>query len=135
MTRNLASLVSPNHIISNSDYMQSVLFVIPESEESTWMNEYETLLPMGAVPRSSRELHRDDGYILYVVVVMKKFIEEYVKAAAAKKFIARLDFEINSEQQAQETEALSKLESDVKNQWVFKRSFLSVLFTFYCSHH
>ena len=46
MTRNLAGLVSPNHIISNSDYMQSVLFVIPESEESTWMNEYETLLPM-----------------------------------------------------------------------------------------
>ena len=59
-------------------------------------------------------MHRDDGYILYVVVVMKKFIEEYVKAAAAKKFIARLDFEINSEQQAQEAEALSKLESDVK---------------------
>lgn len=118
MTRNLSGLVSVNDIIPTSDYMQSVLFIIPESEESTWINEYETFLPMGAVPRSARALHRDDGYILYVVVIMKKFMDEYVTIASSKKFIARLDFEINSEQQTQEVENLSKLESDVKNQWV-----------------
>ena len=136
MTRNLSGLVSANDIVSNSDYMQSVLFIIPESEESTWINEYESLLPLGAVPRSARALHRDEGYILYVVVVMKKFIEEYVKTAANKKFIARLDFETNSEQQAQETEALSKLESDVKNQWVKCFIQLTFLFIHYLySHH
>lgn len=118
MTRNLSGLVSVNDIIPASEYMQSIIFVIPESEESAWINEYETLLPIGAIPRSARALHRDDGYILYVIVVMKKFVEEYVKTAASKKFIARLDFEIYSEQQTQEVENLSKLESDVKNQWV-----------------
>lgn len=118
MTRNLSGLVSVNDIIPTSDYMQSVLFIIPESEESTWINQYETFLPMGAVPRSARALYRDDGYILYVVVIMKKFMEEYVTIASSKKFIARLDFEISSEQQSQEVENLSKLESDVKNQWV-----------------
>ena len=118
MTRNLSGLVSTNDLIANSDYLQSVIFVIPESEEFTWLNEYETLLPMGAVPRSARALHREDGYILYIVVVMKKFIDDYVKIAVTKKFIPRLDFEVNSEQQVQETENLSKLESDAKNQWV-----------------
>lgn len=118
MTRNLAGLVSANDIIPNSDYMQSVLFVIPESENSIWLNRYETLLPLGAVPRSALELFREDGFILYVVVVMKKFVEEYIKVAADKKFIARLDFEINSEQQIEDAEKLSRLESDVKNQWV-----------------
>lgn len=118
MTRNLSGLVTANDLISHSDYMQSVLFVIQESEEQTWLNEYETLLPLGAVPRSARALCRDDGQVLYVVVLMKKFLDDFIKAAASKKFIARTDFQIDSEQQAQETEALSKLEADVKSQWV-----------------
>ena len=119
LTRNLSGLVAVNDIISQSDYMQSVLFVIPESEEKIWLNEYESLLPLGAVPRSARVLCRDDGQVLYVVVEMKKFVDDFIQAAAPKKFIARTDFQFDSEQQTQETEAISKLESDVKSQWVF----------------
>ena len=118
MTRNLSGLVTANDLIPRSDYMQSVLFVIPELEEKNWLNEYESLLPLGAVPRSARALCRDDGQVLYVVVLMKKFIDDFIQAAGSKKFIARTDFQIDSEQQNQETEALSKLEADVKNQWV-----------------
>lgn len=118
MTRNLSGLVTANDLLSQSDYMQSVLFVIPESEEKIWLNEYESLLPLGAVPRSARALCRDDGQVLYVVVLMKKFMDDFIQAAAPKKFIARTDFQIDSEQQNQETEALSKLEADVKSQWV-----------------
>lgn len=111
-------MVKAEDLISNSEYMQSILFVINENDEQSWLNEYESILPLGAVPRSARELHREDGQILYIVVLMKKFVDEYVKAAAAKKFIARTDFVLDSEQQAQESEAHSKVEADVKNQWV-----------------
>lgn len=128
MTRNLSGLVKAEDLISASDYMQSVLFVIQESEEQIWLNEYESLLPFGAVPRSARALYRDDGQVLYVVVLMKKFVDEYIKAAAAKKYIARTDFEINSEQNSQETEAFSKLEIDVKSQWVIEKRFVFQLF-------
>lgn len=127
MTRNLSGLVTEKDLISNSDYMQSVLFVIQESEEQAWLNEYETILPLGAVPRSARALCRDDGQILYVVVLMKKFTEEFIQAAASKKYIARTDFQIDSEQQAQETEALSKLETDVKTQWVISKHALFII--------
>ena len=123
MTRNLSGLVKADDIIPGSDYMQSVLFVIQESDEATWQNEYERLLPLGAVPRSARVLCRDDGQILYVIVLMKKFAEEYIKAATAKKFIARTDFELNSEQNTQEFEAVFKLEADLKSQWVNSKSY------------
>lgn len=123
MTRNLSGLVTEKDLISTSDYMQSVLFVIQESEEQAWLNEYETIVPLGAVPRSARALCRDDGQVLYVVVLMKKFTEEFIQAAATKKFIARTDFQIDSEQQAQETEAFYKLETDVKTQWVILNDF------------
>ena len=118
MTRNLSSLVTAEDVLSSSDYMQSVLFVIQESDETTWLNEYERLLPLGAVPRSARTLYRGDGQVLYVVVLMKKFLNDYIQAAAAKKFIARTDFQIDSEQNVQEAETFSKLEIDVKTQWV-----------------
>lgn len=118
ITRNLNGIVKPKDLILESDYMESVLFVIQDSDESTWINEYESILPLGAVPRSAKVLHKEDGQILYVVVVMKKFAEEYIKAAASKKFIARTDFVINSEENMQESENLTKIESDVKNQWV-----------------
>lgn len=128
MTRNLSGLVKPEDVISNSDYMQSLLFVIQESEESIWLNEYERLLPIGAVPRSARVLYRDDGQVLYVIIVMKKFVDEYIQVALAKKFIARTDFEVNSEQNAQESEAHSKLEADVKSQWVkYFESFFNII--------
>lgn len=131
MNRNLSGLVKAEDFISNSDYMQSVLFVINESDEQAWLNEYESILPLGAVPRSARALSRDDGQILYIVLLMKKFVDDYVKEAAGKKFIARTDFVLDSEQQAQQSEALSKVEADVKSQWVNIRLFrvLNVLFS------
>ena len=118
MTRNLSDLVTSNDIIPSSDYLQSALFIISEADESKWLNEYETILPLGAVPRSARVLHKEDGQILYVIVVMKKFFDEYIQASAAKKFIARTDFNLDSEQQSKETEAIFKLEADIKSQWV-----------------
>ena len=131
MTRNLSGLVTEKDLVSNSDYMQSVLFVIQESEEQAWLNEYETILPLGAVPRSARALCRDDGQVLYVVVLMKKFIEEFIQASASKKFIARTDFQIDSEQQTQETEAFSKLETDVKIQLVIFNEIIVFTIDFY----
>lgn len=118
MTRNLAGLVNSNDIIQNSDYLQSVFIIILEADESRWLNEYESILPLGAVPRSARALHKEDGQILYTVVIMKKFVEEYVRTAALKRFVARMDFQLDSDQQTQETEAISKLEADIKSQWV-----------------
>lgn len=131
MTRNLSGLISSNDLISNSEYMQSVVFIIPETSESSWLDEYESILPLGAVPRSARALHREDGQVLYSVVVMKKFMDEYIKASHAKKYLARTDFEFSSEQEAQESESCSKLEADVKSQWVFKKYVYDLLPSFY----
>ena len=72
-------------------------------------------------------LHKEDGQILYVIVIMKKFIAEYIQAAASRKFIARTDFDLDLEQQTKETEAVSKLETDIKTQWV-NNNFISYIF-------
>lgn len=141
INRNLTGLVKSTDILTNSEYLQSVLFVIPRNEEAKWLNEYETLIPLGAVPRSARSLHTENEHILYVIVVIQKYVQEYIQAATSKGYVARTDFQFDPEAQSQEGIAVEKLESDVKSQWVQFTSFLRMYWFLYivlyclCSLH
>lgn len=89
--------------------------------QAGWLDEYEGLVPMGAVPRSARQLAEDGEYLLYGVVLLKKHAEEYLKEAAKRKYVPRSDFVYDAELVAQNWDASSKLESEVQSQWVQER--------------
>lgn len=118
LTRNLNGLVQAEDVIQNSEYLQTYFFVINKSIQAAWLNEYEGLIPMGAVPRSARQLAEDGEYLLYGVVLLKKYAEEYVKEAAKRKYVPRTDFSFDAEVLSQNWDASSKLESEVQSQWV-----------------
>ena len=101
--------------------MQTAFFVINQNDKKSWLEKYEGLVPMGAVPRSAKLIVEDAEHALFGVVLMKKYAEEYIKAASLLKFVPRTDFTFDSEAAYLSHEAANKLESEVQSQWVIQQ--------------
>lgn len=98
--------------------METLFFVVNQNDKKSWLEKYEGLVPLGAVPRSARLIAEDSDHALYAVVVMKKHAEEYAKAAALLKFVPRSDFTFDPQAASQSAEASDQLENEVQAQWV-----------------
>ena len=53
LTRNLADLVKKENFVLDSEYLTTLLVVVPKSSFNDWKNRYEQLSDM-VVPRSSK---------------------------------------------------------------------------------
>ncbi|KAL5480042.1 hypothetical protein EMCRGX_G023659 [Ephydatia muelleri] len=93
LVRSLASLVKPEHIIHDSEYLQTLLVIVPRNSIKDWYNNYEHFNQY-VVPRSSDTITEDPEYYLVTVTVMKKIVEEFKQKARESKFIVR-DFEFD----------------------------------------
>jgi V-type H+-transporting ATPase subunit C len=110
-TRSLAPLLSRNDFVPDSEYLETLLIVVPKQSQKEWLKTYETLTDM-VVPRSSQKLAEDDEYALYNVTLFKKFSAEFMSKARAAKFTPR-DFtwsENAAEVDAQEARDVEKQE-------------------------
>ena len=58
MTRNLGDLVKKEHFILDSEYLTTMLVVVPISMINDWHAKYETLTDM-IVPRSTSMIFQD----------------------------------------------------------------------------
>ncbi|KAI5780529.1 hypothetical protein EDC01DRAFT_668396 [Geopyxis carbonaria] len=87
-TRSLAPLISKRDFVTNSEYLETLLIVVPKPLQKDWLKSYEQLAPM-VVPRSSQELAKDEEYVLNSVTLFKKHATEFVAKARAAKFTPR----------------------------------------------
>lgn len=111
LTRSLAELVKPEHFIRDSEYLITLVVVVPRPMYAEWLATYHTLTEF-VVPRSSELMFEDNDYGLYSVTVFRKIEQDFKTAARDKKFTVR-DFEFSQEDiQAQKAE-LSTLQSDL----------------------
>ncbi|GJQ86754.1 putative subunit of the peripheral V1 complex of vacuolar ATPase [Trypoxylus dichotomus] len=115
LTRNLADLVKKEHFILDSEYLTTLLVIVPKVSFSDWQASYEKLTDM-VVPRSSQLITQDAEYGLYTVSLFKKVVEEFKLHAREKKFIVR-DFTYNEEELAAGKNEISKLVTDKKKQF------------------
>lgn len=115
LTRNLADLVKKEHFILDSDYLSTLLVIVPRSNFQEWNAVYETLTNM-IVPRSSQLITQDSEYGLFTVTLFKKVVEEFKLHAREKKFIVR-DFVYNEEELAAGKNEITKLVTDKKKQF------------------
>ena len=100
--------------------METVLVVIPKPEQKKWLDGYETLVPTAAVPRSAQIITEEDDCCLYSVVVLKKNLDTFIKAASEQKFIVRSDFKFEEGAAALKNAESGKLETEIKQQWVIQ---------------
>eukprot|EP00211_Chloroparvula_japonica_P006976 CAMPEP_0119133848 /NCGR_PEP_ID=MMETSP1310-20130426/14058_1 /TAXON_ID=464262 /ORGANISM="Genus nov. species nov., Strain RCC2339" /LENGTH=391 /DNA_ID=CAMNT_0007124571 /DNA_START=105 /DNA_END=1280 /DNA_ORIENTATION=- len=99
MLRDLSSLVKPEDLVT-SEYLSTLLVVIPKYSEKDWFEQYETIMPTPQppqpppiVPRSSRKLAEDNEFCLMTVVVLRLVENEFKQASRQLRFVVR-DFEL-----------------------------------------
>ncbi|XP_068204050.1 V-type proton ATPase subunit C [Palaemon carinicauda] len=112
LTRNLGDLVKKEDFVQNSEYLVTLLVVVPKAIYHDWQSKYENLADM-VVPRSSRLIFEDQDHGLYTVTLFSKVVDEYKLHARENKFVVR-DFTYNEEELTAGKNELSKLINDKK---------------------
>jgi len=115
LTRNLADLVKKEHFILDSEYLTTLLVIVPKPSFSDWYQGYEKLTDM-IVPRSSQLVSQDSDYGLFTITLFKKVVDEFKLHAREKKFVVR-DFTYNEEELAAGKNEITKLVTDKKKQF------------------
>lgn len=90
-------------IFIDTEYLQTVVVIVMSSQEKDFMNRYELLgcekdsskgpeatLPK-VVPKSARKLLVDnEGYVVYSIVILKKYLSQLQHACRENRFTLRL---------------------------------------------
>lgn len=114
-TRNLTELVKREDFVLDSEYLQTLLVVVPKNIIHDWQAKYESLTDM-VVPRSSRTLFEDDENCLCSVTLFRKVAEDFRNRCRENRFMVR-DFTYNEKDIADGKMEISKLEDDKKKQY------------------
>ena len=76
MTRNLGDLVKKEHFVLDSEYLTTLLVVVPLSNINDWHAKYESLTDM-VVPRSTQMIFQDPDNALMAVTLFHKVADEF----------------------------------------------------------
>lgn len=115
LTRNLADLVKREHFILDSEYLTTLLVIVPKVMINDWNTNYEKITDM-IVPRSSQLITQDNDYALCTVTLFKKVVDEFKLHARERKFVVR-EFTYNEEELAAGKNEITKLVTDKKKQF------------------
>lgn len=115
MTRNLGDLVKKEHFVLNSEYLTTLLVVVPISMINDWHAKYESLTDM-VVPRSTQMIYQDMDNALMAVTLFHKVVDEFKHKARESKFLVR-EFVYNPEELQAGKDELTKLATDKKKQF------------------
>ena len=106
ITPEVLSRSGSEYIPSDSEYLATMVIILQKAQEETFLETYTTLdaesVPLGpegrrevirgspVVPGSARRLAEDkDGYVLYTVVILKKFVDSFRTACREKRLAVR----------------------------------------------
>uniref|UniRef100_A0A4W6DZF0 V-type proton ATPase subunit C n=1 Tax=Lates calcarifer TaxID=8187 RepID=A0A4W6DZF0_LATCA len=129
LTRSLADIVKKEDFVLDSEYLITLLVVVPKTAYTDWQKTYETLAEM-VVPRSSNLLFEDNDSGLFSVTLFRKAIDDFKHKARENKFTVR-DFQYNEEEMKADKEEMTRLSTDKKKQFVSEMNtgiFLSICF-------
>ncbi|XP_067281972.1 V-type proton ATPase subunit C 1-B [Pseudorasbora parva] len=115
LTRSLADIVKKDDFILDSEYLITLLVVVPKTSYPDWQKTYETLSEM-VVPRSTKLLFEDHDSGLFSVTLFRKAIDDFKQKARENKFMVR-DFQYNEEEMKADKEELTRLSTDKKKQF------------------
>ncbi|CAE6439347.1 unnamed protein product [Rhizoctonia solani] len=113
--RSLIDVVKREHVIPESEYMETVFVAVPKNLVKQWNSTYERLAGM-VVPRSSKLIQADDEYSLFSVVIFTKVRQEFSNKCRENKFIIR-EFDFNEEEIEKQREELQMADLSEKELW------------------
>eukprot|EP00073_Rattus_norvegicus_P047546 XP_017449732.1 PREDICTED: V-type proton ATPase subunit C 2 isoform X3 [Rattus norvegicus] len=114
-TRTLSDIVSKEDFVLDSEYLITLLVIVPKSSYVQWQKTYESLSDM-VVPRSTKLIAEDNEGGLFTVTLFRKVIEDFKVKAKENKFIVR-EFYYDEKEIKREREEMTRLLSDKKQQY------------------
>jgi len=81
--------------LTETDYLTTLLVVVPKFSIKEWMVSYERLTDF-ILPRSTRQLAEDIDYALFTVVLFRRVAEDFRNIAREKRFTVR-DFKLEDD--------------------------------------
>ncbi|XP_018429037.1 PREDICTED: V-type proton ATPase subunit C 2 [Nanorana parkeri] len=115
LTRTLADIVNKEDFVLNSEYLITLLVVVPKSSYNAWQKTYELLSDM-VVPRSTKLIAEDAEGGLFTVTLFRKVIDDFKMKARENKFMVR-EFFFNEKELQSEKDEIIRLEADKKQQY------------------
>ncbi|XP_075001157.1 V-type proton ATPase subunit C 2 [Calonectris borealis] len=115
LTRTLADIVHKEDFVLNSEYLITLLVVVPKSSYVQWQKTYESLSDM-VVPRSTKMIAEDAEGGLFTVTLFRKVMDDFKAKARENRFMVR-EFYFDEKELKYEKEELMKLASDKKQQY------------------
>ncbi|KAI1726277.1 v-ATPase subunit C domain-containing protein [Ditylenchus destructor] len=88
ITKDLADIVKAEDFVQGSEYLQTVVVVVPKMLLKEWESKYATFADM-VVPGSAKRITEDQEHALYTITLFQKVIEEYKTNCRENKFIVR----------------------------------------------
>jgi len=115
LTRYLGDIVKKEHFVLDSEYLNTLLVVVPKVYHQDWVAKYEKLTDM-IVPRSSQVIFEDDENCLCTVTVFRRVEDEFRHKCRENRFTVR-EFTYNAEELAAGKNEIKKLDADRKKQF------------------
>ncbi|XP_008570352.1 PREDICTED: V-type proton ATPase subunit C 2 [Galeopterus variegatus] len=114
-TRTLSNIVSKEDFVLDSEYLITLLVIVPKPSYTQWQKTYESLSDM-VVPRSTKLITEDNEGGLFTVTLFRKVIDDFKTKAKENKFTVR-EFYYDEKEIKREKEEMSRLLSDKKQQY------------------
>ncbi|XP_066093709.1 V-type proton ATPase subunit C 2 isoform X4 [Saccopteryx bilineata] len=114
-TRTLSDIVSKEDFVLDSEYLVTLLVIVPKPNYAQWQKTYESLSDM-VVPRSTKLITEDKEGGLFTVTLFRKVIDDFKTKAKENKFTVR-EFCYDEKEIKREREEMTRLLSDKKQQY------------------
>ncbi len=115
VTKDLAPYLVAGDFIPPSEYLQTLLVVVPRPSRNAWESSYERISAM-VVPRSSRLIAEEGDYCLYNVTVFKKFKDAFMAAVTDLKCTPR-EVAFDESHQREQSASEASMHADLRAQW------------------
>ncbi|EGD73788.1 hypothetical protein PTSG_05481 [Salpingoeca rosetta] len=112
LIRSLSDIVKPEHVVQNSEFLTTLMVVVPKYAYNDWKSSYSTLTDY-VCPGSTQLIHEDSEYGLFSVTLFRRIADDFRAAAREKKFTVR-DFEFDEETVAQQEADTTHLANEFK---------------------
>jgi V-type H+-transporting ATPase subunit C len=88
VTKDISDLVKADDFVKDSEYLQTIVVVVPKLSTKEWELKYTTYADM-VVPGSAKRITEDNDHVLYTVTLFKKVFEEYKNNCRENKIVVR----------------------------------------------
>lgn len=107
--------MDPAQLITDSEYLETHLIVVPSNIRKDFLKSYESIAPM-VVPRSAVELAKDEEFVLYAVTTFKKHSSEFLQKCRESKWTPR-QYKYVEGGKEEEQKELDRVQREEKKVW------------------